>query len=73
MLRDASTIQTKVKVGNQGAVTNLGCPISDQRLRSFYFIKLYFKYEPSDLYLTTEIQNRVKLCAKSTRKSRPSK
>jgi hypothetical protein len=28
---------------HQGAVTGLGRPISDQRLRSFSFIKLYFK------------------------------
>jgi hypothetical protein len=50
----------------QGAVTDLGRPISDRRLRSFYFIKLYLKSEPSDLYPTAEIQNHVKLRAKST-------
>jgi hypothetical protein len=49
----------------QGVVTDFGCLIFVRRLRSFYFIKLYFKSEPSDLYLTAEIQNRVKLRAKS--------
>jgi hypothetical protein len=50
----------------QGAVTDLSRTISNRRLRLFYFIKLYFKSELFDLYLTAEIQNRVKLCAKST-------
>jgi hypothetical protein len=50
----------------QGAVRNFDYPISDRRLRLFYFIKLYFRYELSDLYLTVEIQNHVKLCAKRT-------
>jgi hypothetical protein len=50
----------------QGTVADLGCPIFDRRLRSFYFIKLYFKSELSDLFLIAEIQKRVKLYAKST-------
>jgi hypothetical protein len=41
------------------AVTDLDRSISDQRLRLFYFIKLYFKSKLFDLYLTFEIQNRV--------------
>jgi hypothetical protein len=48
------------------AVTDFSRPISDRRLRPFYFIKLYFKFELSDFYLTDEIQTRVKLRAKST-------
>jgi hypothetical protein len=47
-------------------VTDLRRPISDRRLRLFYYIKLYFKSEPSDLYLMAKIQNHVKLRAKST-------
>jgi hypothetical protein len=54
----------------QGAVTDLSRTISNRRLRLFYFIKLYFKSELFDLYLTAEIQNRVKLCKKHSRKSR---
>jgi hypothetical protein len=34
-------------------------PIFDSWLRSFYFIKLYFKFEPFDFYLMAEIQNCV--------------
>jgi hypothetical protein len=48
------------------AVIDFGRPISDRRLRSFYYIKMYFKFEPSHFYLTAEIQNHVKLRAKST-------
>jgi hypothetical protein len=37
------------------AVTIFGCSIFDRRLRSFYYIKLYFKFELFDFYLTAEI------------------
>jgi hypothetical protein len=43
------------------AVTDLDRLIFDRRLKLFYFLKLYFKFELFDLYLTVEIQNQVKL------------
>jgi hypothetical protein len=53
-------------LSQQGAVTDLDRSIFDERLKSFYFIKVCFKSELFDLNLTAEIQNRVKLHAKIT-------
>jgi hypothetical protein len=43
------------------AVTNIGCLISDRRLRLLCYIKLYFKSEPSNFKLTVIINLSVKL------------
>jgi hypothetical protein len=45
----------------QGAVTNSGRLISDRQLRLFCFIKLYYKFEPSNLKLVIRINYNVKL------------
>jgi hypothetical protein len=59
-------LESDFLLSQQHVVTDLDRPISDQWLRLFYFIKLYFKSKSFDLCLTAEIQNRAKLRAKST-------
>jgi len=44
-------------------IIDLGCLISNRRLRSFYDVKLILKSEPSVLKLMAEIDYNVKLHA----------
>jgi hypothetical protein len=71
VLRRGQPKESDFLLTQQGVVTDLGRLIYDRRLRSFYYIKLYFKSELSDLYLTVKIQNRMKLRAKIQQNPQP--